>query len=95
MEACEFVYREHGGSWTFSQMRDKAGVGRSWVTFSSKAGHIVSVLFLPMTWLLPAPLPSSCGHSFQSEGSHQGGPQLGEIVSGLSHTLAQMGLTPG
>lgn len=45
---------------------------------------------------LPPPLlPSSCGHSFQSEGSCQVGPQLGEIVSRLSHTLAQMGLTPG
>lgn len=37
----------------------------------------------------------SCGHFFQSEGSRQVGPQLGEIVSRLSHTLAQMELTPG
>lgn len=93
MEAREFVYKEHGGSWTFSQMWDKAGVVRTWVAFSSKAGHIVSVLFPPMTCLLPL-MPSSCGHSFQSEGSRQVGPQLGEIVSRLSHTLAQMGLTP-
>lgn len=98
MEAREFVYKEHrgvGGRWTFSQMWDKAGVGSTWVAFSSKAGHIVSALFPPMTCLLPAPLPSSSGHSFQSEGSCQVGPQLGEIVSRLSHTLAQMGLTPG
>lgn len=53
MEAREFVYKEHGGSWTFSQMWDKAGVVRTWVAFSSKAGHIVSVLFPPMTCLLP------------------------------------------
>lgn len=45
MEAREFVYREHGKRWTFSQKWDKAGVGRTWVAFGSKAGHIVSVLF--------------------------------------------------